>query len=304
MPAKELTDDQRQRRAEIARQNGAKSKGPVTAEGKYRSSLNVIATGEHVELHKEDLPPFFFLLSTDDRSAYLRAFQAQMRHLKPQSEFEQSLVRRMAIALFQHDRLTNFHAEALQRELGAVVREFPALGLSDHFFLSNKRATLENAHRPKRVRCARVPEERTGRAGPAPTGEERAPPAGPKRVRCARSLEEVQQFVIRGQRHHMATFRSLHKTLIDLRKHTPMQPPEPVDITADSNQIKLEDPDPEVTREVLALDDRAQKEPNFELPEYALQLLQDNDLMQRLAPGYDLGDLLERFGRTPVPKAA
>ena len=190
MPAKELTDDQRQRRAEIARQNGAKSKGPVTAEGKYRSSLNVIATGEHVELHKEDLPPFFFLLSTDDRSAYLRAFQAQMRHLKPQSEFEQSLVRRMAIALFQHDRLTNFHAEALQRELGAVVREFPALGLSDHFFLSNKRATLENAHRPKRVRCARVPEERTGRAGPAPTGEERAPPAGPKRVRCARVPEE------------------------------------------------------------------------------------------------------------------
>ncbi|MFN9896644.1 MAG: hypothetical protein ACK58M_25895, partial [Acidobacteriota bacterium] len=28
--------------------------------------------------------------------------------------------------------------------------------------------------------------KRTGRAGPAPTGEERAPPAGPKRVRCAR----------------------------------------------------------------------------------------------------------------------
>jgi len=259
MPSKELTDEQRQRRAEIARQNGAKSKGPVTAEGKYRSSMNAIATGEHVELHKEDLPPFYFLLSSDDRSAYLRSLQAQMRHLKPQSEFEQGLVRRMAIALFQHDRLTNFQAEAMQREVDTIVREFPALGLSEHFFQSHKRATLE---------------------------------------------KEVQQFVIRGQRHHMATFRSLHKTLIDLRKHTPMQPPEPVDITADSNQIKLEDPDPEVTREVLALDDRAQKEPNFELPEYALQLLQDNDLMQRLAPGYDVGDLLERFGRTPVPKAA
>ncbi|MFN7646937.1 MAG: hypothetical protein ACK5UT_05375, partial [Acidobacteriota bacterium] len=150
---------------------------------------------------------------------------------------------------------------------------FPALGLSDHFFLSNKRATLENAH-------------------------------WPKRVRCARSLEEVQQFVIRGQRHHMATFRSLHKTLIDLRKHTPMQPPEPVDITADSNQIKLEDPDPEVTREVLALADRAKKEPNFDLPGYVLNFLQDNDLMERLAPGHDVGDLLERFGQTPVPKAA
>jgi hypothetical protein len=148
MPVKELTDDQRQRRAQIARQNGAKSKGPVTVEGKYRSSRNAIATGEHGELHKEDLPPFFFLLSTDDRSAYLRAFQAPMRHLKPQSGFEQGLVRRMAITLFQHDRLTSFQAEAMQREVDSVVREFPALGLSDHFFLSNKRATLEKAHRP------------------------------------------------------------------------------------------------------------------------------------------------------------
>ena len=259
MPAKLLSDEQRQRRAEIARQNGAKSKGPVTAEGKYRSSMNAIATGEHVELHKEDLPPFFFLLSTDDRSAYLRAFQAQMRHLKPQSEFEQGLVRRMAIALFQHDRLSSFQAEAMQREVDTVVREFPALGVSEHFFQSHKRATIE---------------------------------------------KEVQQFVIRGQRHYMATFRGLHKTLIDLRKYTPMQPPEPVDITADSKQIKLEDPDPEVTREVLALADRAKKEPNFVLPAYALNFLQNNDLMDRLAPGYDVGDLLERFGQTPVPKAA
>ncbi|MFN9896381.1 MAG: hypothetical protein ACK58M_24555, partial [Acidobacteriota bacterium] len=75
--------------------------------------MNAIATGEPVELHKEDLPPFFFLLSTDDRSAYLRAFQAQLRHLKPQSEVEQGIVRRMAIALFQHDRLTSFQAEAM-----------------------------------------------------------------------------------------------------------------------------------------------------------------------------------------------
>jgi hypothetical protein len=47
---------------------------------------------------------------------------------------------------------------------------------------------LASAAGPKRVRCARVPEERTGRVGPAPTGEELAPPAGPKRVRCARVL--------------------------------------------------------------------------------------------------------------------
>ncbi|MFN7647159.1 MAG: hypothetical protein ACK5UT_06515, partial [Acidobacteriota bacterium] len=43
---------------------------------------------------------------------------------------------------------------------------------------------VTEAHRPKRVRCARVEKERTGRFGA--NGEEIAPPAGPKRVRCAR----------------------------------------------------------------------------------------------------------------------
>ncbi|MFN9891950.1 MAG: hypothetical protein ACK58M_01780 [Acidobacteriota bacterium] len=102
----------------------------------------------------------------------------------------------------------------------------------------------------------------------------------------------------------MATFRSLHKTLIDLRKHTPMQPPEPVDITADSNQFHDDDTDPSAAVEMIALADRAKKEPSFRLPEYVLNFLQHKEVMERLAPGYDVGDLLERFGRTPVPKAA
>jgi hypothetical protein len=116
--------------------------------------------------------------------------------------------------------------------------------------------------------------------------------------------KEVQQFVICGQRHQMATFRSLHKTLIDLRKHPPMQPPEPVDMTADSNQIHDDDPDPSVAVEVIALADRAKKEPSFNLPQYAINFLKNKGYMERLAPGYDVGDVLERFAQIPVPKAA
>jgi hypothetical protein len=63
-----------------------------------------------------------------------------VRQFKPNSEFELSLVRRMAVALFQHDRLTTSGTEAMQREIDSIVREFPALGLSEHSFRGQKRA--------------------------------------------------------------------------------------------------------------------------------------------------------------------
>ena len=60
-----MTDEQRARRAEIARENGANSKGPVSITGKYISSLNGIATGDHATVRKEELPECIALLSTD-----------------------------------------------------------------------------------------------------------------------------------------------------------------------------------------------------------------------------------------------
>jgi hypothetical protein len=259
MSKKPLTEEQKQRRAETARRNGAKSRGPITPEGKYRSSMNAIATGEHVELHKENLPPFYFLLSTDDRADYLRSFQSMLRQFQPNSEFELSLIRRMAIALFQHDRLTTLGTEVMQREIDKVFRKFPSLGLSEHFFHGHKQAVVE---------------------------------------------KELQQFVARGQKQHLSAFKSFHKTLLLVQKHSPMQPPEPVDITADVRQIREDDPAPEVVEEILALADRAKIEPSFPLPEYVLTVLANKNLMARIAPDYDPGDLLKRRGVTPFPKAA
>lgn len=259
MSKKQLTDEEKQRRAETARRNGAKSKGPVTPEGKYRSSMNAIATGDHVELHKEDLPPFYFLLSTDDRAAYVRSFQSMLRQFKPNSEFELSLVRRMAIALFQHDRLTTLGAEAMQREIDKIVREFPSLGLSEHSFQGHKRAVQE---------------------------------------------KELQRFVARGQRQHQTAFNGFHKTLLLVQKHSPMQPPEPIDISADVSQIDDELPSPAVVEEILTLAEKAKKEPSFQLPEYVLTVLANKNLMDLVAPNYNPEDLLQRYGLTQYPKAA
>ena len=51
-----MTEEQKIRRAELARENGRKSRGPVSPLGKYASSMNAIATGKHVKVHKEIFP--------------------------------------------------------------------------------------------------------------------------------------------------------------------------------------------------------------------------------------------------------
>ena len=259
MSKKQPTEEEKQRRAETARRNGAKSKGPVTPEGKYRSSMNAIATGGHTDLHKEDLPPFFFLLSTDDRTSYIRSFKSLLRQFKPRSEFELSLVRRMAIALFQHDRLTTLGAEAMQREIDTIVREFPALGLSEHSFQGHKRAVHK---------------------------------------------KQLQQFVARGQRQHQAAFNGFFKTLLLVQKNFPMDPAEPIDISADATQIDDELPSPAIVEEILTLAERAKNEPSFKRPEYVLTVLTKKNLMDLIAPDYDPGNLLDRYGLKQYPKAA
>ncbi len=49
----------------------------------------------------------------------------------------------MAVALFQHDRLTTLGAGAMLREIDTIVREFPALGLSERSVQGHKRAVHE-----------------------------------------------------------------------------------------------------------------------------------------------------------------
>ena len=256
---KEITDEQKLARAERSRLNGRKSKGPVTADGKYRSSMNAIATGEHVELHKEDLPPFFALLTTDDREAYVRSHQSHMRKFRPDSELELGLLRRMVCALFQYDRFTSLSTEALQRDLDQVLREYPSLSMGEQFLQGN--------------------------------------------IRMAKQ-KDFLRYIERGQKFQFAAYNGFIKTLLQVRKGFPVDPPEPVDISADTREIEEPGPDPAAMAEILALADQAKKEPSFVPPPYVLNVLNDKPLMSKIAPNYDLGDLLVRFGLAKPPIAA
>ena len=50
--------------------------------------------------------------------------------------------------------------------------------------------------------------------------------------------------------------------------------------------------------------DQAKKEPSFVLPLYVVNMLNDRELMSKMATDYDLGDLLDRYGLMDPPKAA
>jgi hypothetical protein len=256
----ELTEEQKKaRRAEISRQNGRKSRGPVTPAGKHRSSMNAISTGQHVELHKEDLPPFYHLLGTDDRADYIRSFQAPMRKFKPDSEMELGLVRRMTAEIFQFDRNTSMATMCAQMDFDNVIREFPDLDVVNW--------------------CIQ----------------------GTKRVANQRDLYRM---IERNKRAHLAAYGTFIKLLAQTRKLFPMQPPEPVDITADLGQIVDPLPEPEMVAEMIQLADRAKKEPDYDLPRYVLNFLQDKEVIDQMVPGYDAAELFERYGIKVPPIAA
>jgi len=91
---------------EAARRNGAKSRGPVSAEGKARSSRNALKHGMTAETH--------FLLEGEDPAAYEELSRNLVEEHDPETETDARLVQRLAAALWRLDR-----ADRLERQLFA-----------------------------------------------------------------------------------------------------------------------------------------------------------------------------------------
>jgi hypothetical protein len=95
-------------RAESARINGAKSKGPITEEGKQISKMNRQSHG----LYTQNV-----LLSEEEHSRFVEVCRAFHEALGPMDQAEVLLIRRIALAEFQHDRLMQFEASRMMREM-------------------------------------------------------------------------------------------------------------------------------------------------------------------------------------------
>ena len=93
-------------RSKASRQNGAKSKGPLSAAGKHRSSKNALTTGI---LSRE------LILSGEIAADYQALLDGLWQDLKPLGILEQTLVERIAVTIWRQRRLVK--AETAQIEL-------------------------------------------------------------------------------------------------------------------------------------------------------------------------------------------
>ena len=94
-------------RAEAARLNGAKSRGPRTPEGKARSARNALKHGLTAQA--------FALLPGEDAEAYAALLADLTRRYRPADALAAHLVQRLASVMWRQQRADRLEAEVLEQ---------------------------------------------------------------------------------------------------------------------------------------------------------------------------------------------
>jgi hypothetical protein len=95
-------------RAEVSRRNGAKSRGPITQEGKARSAQNALKHGFRAQKH--------VVLADEDAAAFKALEAALLAELAPEGVLQTILAQRVARAAWRLDRADRIESELLGHE--------------------------------------------------------------------------------------------------------------------------------------------------------------------------------------------
>ena len=96
----------KEERARISRENGAKSKGPKTEEGKEKSARNALKDGARAEKFAHFVPPHEVVVCNEDRKAYMQSVDELVAIYKPLNQAAFACVGDMAAARWQIRRLS------------------------------------------------------------------------------------------------------------------------------------------------------------------------------------------------------
>jgi len=102
------------KRSAAARINGAKSRGPVTAEGKARSSRNALKHGLKSEM---------LVLNHEDRQAFEQLRESYRDEFQPTTQSQADLVETMAAARWRLNRLFMVEGQLLEKEMATRLPE-------------------------------------------------------------------------------------------------------------------------------------------------------------------------------------
>jgi hypothetical protein len=117
-------------RARIARENGAKSKGPKTAAGKEKSKRNAIKHGERAESLKLLVPPHSACLLHEDRLVFYDLFDRNLAKFRATDDHEKELVREITSLQWSNGRNRLALNALLNREIirtGATLQPLDEL---------------------------------------------------------------------------------------------------------------------------------------------------------------------------------
>ena len=95
----------KEQRAKIARENGSKSQGPITPEGKEKSARNAIEHGLRAEKLKHFAPPHYVALCNEERRDYYQLLDELVAVYQPINVVAAGIVRDIAVARWQLLRL-------------------------------------------------------------------------------------------------------------------------------------------------------------------------------------------------------
>ena len=104
-------------KARIARENGAKSKGPVTPEGKEKCARNAISHGRRAQALKLIIPPHSACLANEDRQSFYKLFDSLTAKFRPEDATELALVREIADLHWKVSRNAQMESAIYNREL-------------------------------------------------------------------------------------------------------------------------------------------------------------------------------------------